>query len=77
MSAPNLDLIFLWHMHQPDFRHHATAEFVRPWVYLHGIKDYTDMAWHLEHHPRIKAVVNLAPILLEQIEDYAQQFASG
>ncbi len=77
MTAPNLDLIFLWHMHQPDFRHHATGEFVQPWVYLHGIKDYTDMAWHLEHYPEVKAVVNLVPILLEQIEDYAEQFATG
>ncbi len=77
MAAQNLDLIFLWHMHQPDFRHHATGEFVQPWVYLHGIKDYTDMAWHLEHYPEVKAVVNLVPILLEQIEDYVQQFSSG
>jgi alpha-amylase/alpha-mannosidase (GH57 family) len=77
MTTANLDLIFLWHMHQPDFRHHATGEFVQPWVYLHGIKDYTDMAWHLERHPQIKAVVNLVPILLEQIDDYTQQFASG
>jgi alpha-amylase/alpha-mannosidase (GH57 family) len=77
MSTNRLDLIFLWHMHQPDFRHHATGEFLQPWVYLHGIKDYTDMAWHLEHHPEVKAVVNLVPILLEQIEDYTNQFASG
>lgn len=77
MAASSLDLIFLWHMHQPDFRHHATGEFVQPWVYLHGIKDYTDMAWHLERHPGIRAVVNLVPILLEQIEDYVAQFRTG
>ncbi|MDR2195927.1 MAG: glycoside hydrolase [Gallionellaceae bacterium] len=76
MSKP-LDLIFLWHMHQPDYRDSATGEFVLPWVYLHTIKDYTDMAYHLEQTPGMKAVINFVPVLLDQIEDYAQQFASG
>src|SRR5207248_2264280 len=47
------------------------------WVYLHAIKDYTDMAAHLESHTRVHAVVNLVPILLDQLEDYSDQFASG
>jgi alpha-amylase/alpha-mannosidase (GH57 family) len=34
------------------------------------------MAAHLERHPQIHCVVNLVPVLLDQIEDYAQQFAS-
>ncbi|MGH8756106.1 MAG: hypothetical protein ACREU0_09885, partial [Burkholderiales bacterium] len=72
-----LDLVLLWHMHQPDYRDYTTGEFHLPWVYLHAIKDYTDMAWHLEHHPGIRAVVNFAPVLLDQIEDYADQFAKG
>ncbi|MCK9380060.1 MAG: glycoside hydrolase family 57 protein [Sulfuritalea sp.] len=85
-----LDLVFLWHMHQPDYRDHgaigpaivgdggtATGEFVLPWVYLHAMKDYVDMAAHLERHPQIHCVVNFVPVLLDQIEDYVQQFASG
>jgi alpha-amylase/alpha-mannosidase (GH57 family) len=73
-----LDLVFLWHMHQPDYRDHgAGGEFLLPWVYLHAIKDYADMAAHLERHPQIRCVVNFVPVLLDQIEDYAQQFASG
>ncbi len=72
-----LDLVLLWHMHQPDYRDHASGEFMLPWVYLHAIKDYTDMAWHLEHHPGMRAVVNWVPVLLDQIEDYADQFQSG
>jgi len=76
MSKP-LDLVFLWHMHQPDYRDYSTGNFVLPWVYLHAIKDYTDMAYHLEQHPKVKAVVNFVPILLDQIEDYEQQFATG
>jgi alpha-amylase/alpha-mannosidase (GH57 family) len=76
MTRP-LDLVLLWHMHQPDYRDHATGEFRLPWVYLHAAKDYVDMAWHLESHPGVRAVVNLVPVLLDQIEDYADQFATG
>ncbi len=76
MSKP-LDLVFLWHMHQPDYRDYSSGDFVLPWVYLHAIKDYSDMAAHLEGHPEVRAVVNFVPILLDQLEDYQEQFASG
>jgi len=72
-----VDLVFLWHMHQPDYRDYATGDFVLPWTYLHAIKDYTDMAYHLECHPKVHAVVNFVPILLDQLEDYTNQFATG
>ncbi len=75
--AKSLDLVFLWHMHQPDYRDYASGDFLLPWVYLHAIKDYSDMAYHLEQHPQVKAVVNFVPVLLDQLEDYEQQFASG
>ena len=73
----SVDLVFLWHMHQPDYRDYASGDFLLPWVYLHAIKDYSDMACHLEQHPGVKAVVNFVPVLLDQLEDYQQQFASG
>ena len=76
-----LDLVFLWHMHQPDYRDHGggagEGDIMLPWVYLHAMKDYVDMAAHLERHPQIRCVVNLVPVLLDQIDDYARQFASG
>ncbi|NOQ37099.1 MAG: glycoside hydrolase [Methylococcaceae bacterium] len=68
-----LKLVLCWHMHQPEYRNLKTGEYQLPWTYLHVIKDYIDMAAHLEATPNAKAVVNFAPILLEQIEDYAQQ----
>lgn len=73
----SVDLVFLWHMHQPDYRDYSSGDFVLPWTYLHAIKDYTDMAYHLERHPKVRAVVNFVPILLDQLEDYADQFATG
>lgn len=65
-----------WHMHQPEYRDTQTGEFKLPWTYLHVIKDYVDMVAHLEAVPAAKAVVNFAPILLEQIEDYSNQVNS-
>jgi alpha-amylase/alpha-mannosidase (GH57 family) len=72
-----VDLVFLWHMHQPDYRDYASGDFVLPWTYLHAIKDYTDMAYHFERHPKVRAVVNFVPILLDQLDDYTDQFATG
>ncbi|MGR9086464.1 MAG: glycoside hydrolase [Gammaproteobacteria bacterium] len=68
-----LKLVLCWHMHQPEYRDLHLGEFKLPWTYLHVIKDYVDMAAHLEAVPEAKAVVNFAPILLEQIETYANQ----
>ena len=73
MKKP-VDLVFLWHMHQPDYRDYSSGDFVLPWTYLHAIKDYTDMAYHLEQHPKMRAVVNFVPVLLDQLVDYSEQF---
>jgi alpha-amylase/alpha-mannosidase (GH57 family) len=64
-------------MHQPDYRDPASGEFRFPWVYLHALKDYSDMAWHLEQRPGVRTTVNLVPVLLDQIEDYRSQFEQG
>jgi len=64
-------------MHQPDYRDVLTGEFVLPWTYLHAIKDYTDMAHHLEANPAACATFNFVPVLLDQLEDYTRQFAEG
>ena len=71
------EVVFLWHMHQPEYRDPASGRFRLPWVLLHALKDYADMAAHLEAQPRMRAVVNFVPVLLDQIDDYAEQFASG
>ena len=70
---PTLNLVCYWHMHQPEYRDLRNGVFHQPWTYLHIIKDYVDMVAHLEATPGAKAVINFAPILLEQIDDYVQQ----
>jgi|SaaInlLV_10m_DNA_4_1040232.scaffolds.fasta_scaffold00022_67 alpha-amylase/alpha-mannosidase (GH57 family) len=68
-----INLVLYWHMHQPEYRDLRNGEYCLPWTYLHTIKDYVDMAAHLEDVPGARAVVNFAPVLLEQIEDYSRQ----
>ncbi len=71
-----LKVVLCWHMHQPQYRDLVRGTYQLPWTYLHGIKDYVDMAAHLEAVPGARAVINFAPILLEQIEDYAEQISA-
>ncbi len=68
MSDSRLRVVLGWHMHQPEYRDPDTGISTLPWTYLHAIKDYADMAAHIEAEPDARAVVNFAPLLLEQIE---------
>ncbi|MCW8899984.1 MAG: glycoside hydrolase family 57 protein [Gammaproteobacteria bacterium] len=68
-----LNVVLYWHMHQPEYRDLRNGEYHLPWTYLHTIKDYVDMVAHLENNPDARAVVNFAPVLLEQIDDYTRQ----
>lgn len=72
-AQPGVDLVFIWHHHQPDYRHPRDGRALLPWVRLHATKDYLDMALHLERHPRVKATFNFAPSLLEQLDDAIAQ----
>jgi len=68
-----LNFVLCWHMHQPWYQQGIDGDYQLPWVYLHAIKDYEDMVMHLEKHPNMHVVVNFAPVLLEQLDDYATQ----
>jgi len=73
--SPRLPVILLWHMHQPQYRDALTGQYALPWTYLHAIKDYADMAAHLEANPAARAVVNFTPVLIEQLEEIARRIA--
>jgi alpha-amylase/alpha-mannosidase (GH57 family) len=72
-GSARLKVVLAWHMHQPQYRDLAAGAYRLPWTYLHATKDYVDMAAHLEAVPAARAVVNFAPLLLEQLADYAAQ----
>ncbi len=77
MDKGVLHVAFLWHMHQPYYKDLVTGSYVMPWVRLHGIKDYYDMANILRDYPRIRQNFNLVPSLIDQILDYCENEATG
>ncbi len=70
MTNPALNVIFLWHMHQPDYRDPESSLSLLPWVRLHGVKDYLDMVTILDDFPGIRQNFNLVPSLLDQLQGY-------
>ncbi len=75
-----LQVVFYWHMHQPFYRDAEDQHYHLPWVYLHAMKEYTDMAVVLERVPEARAVVNFVPSLMAQLAEYAahiQAFLDG
>ena len=67
LLAP-VDLVLVWHHHQPDYRSPVDGRAVLPWAWLHASKDYLDMARQVERHPGARVTFNLVPSLLDQIE---------
>ncbi|HEX4076062.1 MAG TPA: glycoside hydrolase family 57 protein [Candidatus Acidoferrales bacterium] len=66
-----VNLVILWHMHQPQYRDPATGRYLLPWTRLHALKDYWGMVKILEEFPSVHATFNFVPLLAEQIEEYA------
>ncbi|GAX87455.1 conserved hypothetical protein [Lebetimonas natsushimae] len=56
----------LWHMHQPFY--YYKSKIYLPWVFLHAIKDYYDMA-NIASKYNVKVSFNLTPSLLLQLDE--------
>lgn len=66
------EIAFVWHLHQPPYEDPETQTFLLPWVRLHATRGYLDMAAIHLRFPEVRATVNFSPILLEQLEAYAE-----
>jgi alpha-amylase/alpha-mannosidase (GH57 family) len=66
-----VNLVVLWHMHQPQYRDPETGRYVLPWTRLHATKDYFGMVKVLEEFPGFHATFNVVPALGQQLEEYA------
>ncbi|MEQ1473723.1 MAG: glycoside hydrolase, partial [Candidatus Acidiferrum sp.] len=66
-----VNLVVLWHMHQPQYRDPETGRYVLPWTRLHATKDYFGMVKVLEEFPNFHATFNVVPSLGMQLEEYA------
>jgi alpha-amylase/alpha-mannosidase (GH57 family) len=73
---PRIDLVFLWHMHQPFYKDLATGQYRLPWTRMHALKDYFGMVKMLEEFPTIRQTFNLVPSMVAQIDEYAQGSAA-
>lgn len=67
-----LSIAFYWHMHQPVYQLSAEGDFLMPWVRLHGIKDYLDMALNVKKFKKLKLNFNLVPALLDALIEYGE-----
>jgi alpha-amylase/alpha-mannosidase (GH57 family) len=65
-------LVLVWHMHQPWYVDPVGTELQLPWVRLHGVSAYSDMAALHGEFPEIRASVSLSPSLLDQLLLYQQ-----
>jgi len=65
-----LNVAFLWHMHQPLYLDPVSDRFSMPWVRLHAAKAYTDMVTCLDNLKEARVTFNLAPSLLLQLDLY-------
>lgn len=70
-AAKPLPILFLWHHHQPCYRMPGSDCALLPWVRLHAVRGYTDMAAVCEKEGA-HVTFNFTPVLLEQIHEQAK-----
>jgi alpha-amylase/alpha-mannosidase (GH57 family) len=67
----HVHVCFVWHMHQPYYTDPVAGSASMPWVRLHAIKAYYDMACVLEQFPAVRSTFNFTPSLLLQLDEIA------
>jgi alpha-amylase/alpha-mannosidase (GH57 family) len=66
-----VNLVLIWHMHQPEYKDPANRAYFLPWTRLHALKDYWGMVKILEEFPEVHMTFNMVPSLAAQIQEYA------
>ena len=62
-----MNVVILWHMHQPYYVNPLTKKAMMPWVRLHAAKGYLDMIDLVTAHPEVRVTFNFSPVLVRQI----------
>ncbi|ASJ08317.1 amylopullulanase [Thermococcus siculi] len=65
-----LNVIIVWHQHQPYYYDPIQDIYTRPWVRLHAANDYWKMAHYLSEYPDVHVAIDLSGSLIAQIADY-------
>lgn len=66
--ARRANVVFLLHMHQPQYVDPRSGVAMLPWVRLHGARGYLDVATLLEEYGAVRLTVNFVPSLVQQLE---------
>ncbi len=74
-QSKKLSIAFHWHMHQPVYQLSPTGDFLMPWVRLHAVKDYLDMALWAKKFDKLKLNFNFVPVLINAIINYGENEA--
>jgi len=61
-------------MHQPPYVDPESGKAIMPWVRLHAIHAYYDMASILDEFPNLRMTFNFSPCLLSQMETFEDLF---
>ena len=64
-----MNVVILWHMHQPYYVNPLTKKAKMPWVRLHAAKGYLDMIDLVTAHPEVRVTFNFTPVLIRQINE--------
>jgi alpha-amylase/alpha-mannosidase (GH57 family) len=62
-----VNVVVLWHMHQPYYVNPLTKRAMMPWVRLHAAKGYLDMIDLVTAQPDLRVNFNFTPVLVRQI----------
>ncbi|MEM9445329.1 MAG: glycoside hydrolase family 57 protein [Verrucomicrobiota bacterium] len=68
-----MNVVFLWHMHQPYYVNPLTKTALMPWVRLHAVKGYLDMIMVGRMYPEVHLNFNFTPVLIKQLQELAQR----
>jgi len=65
-----LNVIVVFHNHQPFYKDIVNNVYILPWVRLHGAKDYYRMPYIVSQYPDVHITFDLSGSLISQIIDY-------
>ncbi|MGC9072650.1 MAG: glucodextranase DOMON-like domain-containing protein [Caldisericum sp.] len=65
-----LNVIIVFHNHQPFYKDPESNTYILPWVRLHGAKDYYRMPFLSSQYKDIHITYDLSGSLIDQIKDY-------
>lgn len=67
-------LLVLMHLHQPDLRPAGGGRSLLPWVRLHAVRGYLDLAEALARFNHLHWAVSFSGILIEQLTQYSRTY---